>query len=196
MRWILPVKDPRRGKSRLSVPGADRQELILAMLRDTLEAVLATGRGQVVLVGPAADVEALSHEYGAGFLRHGGVLNEAIAAACSPELLCAALLPDLPALRAEDLDDVLSRNARGYVPDAAGTGTTLALDQGLVPRFGPGSAAAFHAVGLPRLTAAPSLRRDVDTAGDLAAAEQLGLGRHTAALLARVRGRPDVRTGP
>jgi 2-phospho-L-lactate guanylyltransferase len=103
----------------------------------------------------------------------------------------AALAADLPALRPEELAGALRAAAGsagpGFVPDHAGTGTTLLAAPGgarLVPRFGPGSAARHAASGARRLTGAwPSLRQDVDTAADLAAAGRLGLGRYTAGCL-------------
>ena len=53
----------------------------------------------------------------------------------------------------------------------------------LDPRFGGDSAAAHAASGAVALTGAwPSLRRDVDTADDLAAAVRLGVGPRTMAL--------------
>jgi 2-phospho-L-lactate guanylyltransferase len=196
MQWILPVKDVSRGKSRLHVPGVPRDELLLAMLRDTLEAVLGSATGDVCVVSPDARVQALANECGVPYLGHDGGLNLAIAAACRTDGVNAALLPDLPCVRAEELSAVIARNHRGFVPDATGRGTTLAFDRGLVPRFGAGSAEAFRAAGLPRIDGGPGLRRDVDTAADLRAAQALGLGRHTAAVLARAKGRPDARTGP
>lgn len=76
---------------------------------------------------------------------------------------------------------------RAYVPDAAGTGTSLLAAAGgaeLQPRFGPDSAAAHAASGAVRLDGSwPSLRRDVDTPADLAAAARIGLGRYTSALI-------------
>lgn len=100
----------------------------------------------------------------------------------------AVLLGDLPALRAKDLVAALGRAAehsRALVPDAEGTGTVLltATDGPPEPRFGPGSAQR-HAVDAVRLDLdLPSLRRDVDTAADLAAAVALGVGPHTARAL-------------
>ncbi len=196
MRWILPVKDVEHGKSRLTVPGVARADLLLAMFEDTLAAVLATGFGEVVVVSPDGDVARLARAHGVRVRAHGGSLNEAVAALCPPDLRCAALLPDLPAVRTEELALVVQGNLRGFVPDATGTGTTLAVDTGLVPRFGAGSAAAYGRAGLPALAAGPGLRRDVDTADDLAEARRLGLGAHTAAVLERAKGRPDLRTGP
>ncbi len=87
-------------------------------------------------------------------------------------------------------DEAAAAAARGlgarFVPDHDGTGTTLlAAPAGvpLDPRFGPGSARAHARSGAVVLPAAPSLRHDVDTAADLAAAARLGLGARTAALM-------------
>lgn len=96
----------------------------------------------------------------------------------------AVLLGDLPALRAADLEAALglaAEHPRALVPDAEGTGTVLltATDGPPDPRFGPGSAQR-HAVDAVRLDLdLPGLRRDVDTAADLAAAVALGVGPHT-----------------
>jgi len=118
----------------------------------------------------------------------------------------AALAADLPALRTAELTEALRAAAevawppsgsmpsvatlspatpvRAYVADASGTGTVLlAAPPGarLEPCFGRDSAAAHSASGAIALTDEwPSLRRDVDTAADLAAAVVLGLGPHTA----------------
>jgi 2-phospho-L-lactate guanylyltransferase len=107
----------------------------------------------------------------------------------------AALAADLPALRAEDLTDALraadaATATRAFVADAAGTGTVLLAsspEAGLEPCFGPNSAAAHAASGAQQLAGAwPSLRRDVDTAADLADAVRLGVGPRTAALATRM----------
>jgi 2-phospho-L-lactate guanylyltransferase len=77
---------------------------------------------------------------------------------------------------------------RSFVADAAGTGTVLLAATpvaGLEPCFGVGSAAAHMASGAVALDGPwSSLRRDVDTAADLAGALRLGLGPRTAALMA------------
>jgi 2-phospho-L-lactate guanylyltransferase len=122
----------------------------------------------------------------------------------------AALAADLPALRSAELADALRAAAavawppsgslpsatalstgaptRAFVPDAGGTGTVLlAAPPGarLEPCFGPGSAGAHLNSGAILLAGEwPGLRRDVDTAADLAAAVVLGLGVHTAAVVA------------
>jgi 2-phospho-L-lactate/phosphoenolpyruvate guanylyltransferase len=75
---------------------------------------------------------------------------------------------------------------RAFVADAAGTGTTLvAAPPGvdLDPRFGDRSAARHAAAGArPLVGDWPTLRRDVDTVDDLAAAAELGLGPYTCAV--------------
>ncbi|WBB98464.1 MULTISPECIES: 2-phospho-L-lactate guanylyltransferase [unclassified Solwaraspora] len=112
----------------------------------------------------------------------------------------AALTADLPALRPAELaaaldtdtasavDTAGTRARRWFVPDAAGTGTVLlaaAVGTALRPGFGAGSAVRHQRSGAVRRGGDwPTLRRDVDTAADLADAARLGLGRHTAALYA------------
>lgn len=72
--------------------------------------------------------------------------------------------------------------------DAAGSGTVLltaAPGVSLDPRFGTASAAAHARSGALALTGEwPTLRQDVDTAADLAAAAVMGLGAHTTAVMA------------
>jgi 2-phospho-L-lactate guanylyltransferase len=97
----------------------------------------------------------------------------------------------LPALRPAELAEALDAAAaapggRAFVADQPGTGTTL-LAAGparpLAPAFGPGSADAHrHGGAMPLTGGWPSLRRDVDTADDLAAARLLGTGPHLTAL--------------
>jgi 2-phospho-L-lactate guanylyltransferase len=110
----------------------------------------------------------------------------------------AALTGDLPALRPAELAAALRAAAglaaagqpgrRGYVADAAGTGTgLLAAPPGvpLAPSFGVDSAAAHARSGAAELTGSwPSLRHDVDTPADLRSVVALGLGPRTAAVLA------------
>lgn len=80
----------------------------------------------------------------------------------------------------------VAAGARRFVADAPGDGTVLltaAPGVPLDPQFGPGSATAHARSGALALVGEwPTLRRDVDTPADLAAAAALGLGPHTAAL--------------
>lgn len=180
-----------------SGPAAHR-ELVEAIRRDTFEAVAATeGVGRVVVVTDAepAEGDALGASRQHLVVQHSAGLNGAVRDGVGhardrwPEDGVAALVGDLPALRAADLAHTLSAARQapaGFVPDAAGTGTTLLTalpGQPLTPRFGPGSAQQ-HAAHAIRLPAADSLRCDVDTSADLAAAAIVGLGPHTARIWA------------
>ena len=99
-----------------------------------------------------------------------------------PDVAVAAMCADLPSLRAEDLTDALSAGLtpRWFVADAPGTGTTLlAAGPGvdLEPHFGAGSARRHEESGAAPVRAeVATLRRDVDTEDDLAAARALGVG--------------------
>ena len=196
MGWtvLVPVKNLDSAKSRLrgARPGVPHQDLVLALVLDTVAAVLACRAvAAVMVVTPDATVAAAAGRLGAS------VVPDPLAAGLNPALAhaarhvgsaaLAALAGDLPALRDDELAATLARvTSRGFVADAAGTGTTLlAAPPGvpLDPRFGPGSARAHAWSGAVALAAGPSLRRDVDTADDLAAAARLGLGPRTAALL-------------
>jgi 2-phospho-L-lactate guanylyltransferase len=82
---------------------------------------------------------------------------------------------------------------RSFVIDEPGTGTTmLAAGPGvpLDPRFGVGSALAHQTSGAVPIDLASidSVRRDVDTAADLAHAVQLGVGPATADVMSLVLG--------
>lgn len=175
VRFILPVKALGMSKSRLQLP--HRQDLVIAMMRDTLVAVMEADLGETVLVSPDQRVRQIADEYRVGFLAHHGDLNTAIAASQSTGT-CVVVLPDLPCLRPPDLASVVG-NEWGFVPDAAGNGSTMAVGKGFRPRFGPDSARLFEADGMPRLVAEPSARLDVDTVSDLRLAQALGVGRHT-----------------
>ncbi len=198
--WIVvvPVRRGLDAKTRLG-SRPDRPKLADAFVRDALEAVLATPSVAAVVVvsdDPAVGAELGLDESIVIVEQHRAGLNagveEAVAAASDrwPELGRAVLLGDVPALTSDALDAALRQAAGvllGVVPDAEGTGTVLltaAAARRLVPLFGPGSAARHIASGHVVLPADPRLRRDVDTADDLAEAVALGVGRHTTALLA------------
>lgn len=206
---VVPVKRLDAAKSRLrgALPGQPHEALALALAVDTIEAVRACPVVAGVLV--VTDDPAVTAAAGAAGARvvpdhPTGGLNPAFrhGAAVAGAGWVAGLTADLPALRPVELAAALSAarsgpTTRRYVPDATGTGTVLlAAPPGvpLDPRFGGGSAAAHAASGaLPLLGAGPSLRRDVDTAADLAAATRLGLGARTASLCgtaAPTAGRP------
>ena len=206
LRWslVVPVKVLSRAKTRLAaLAGPDRPALALAMAADTVVAALRCPEVARVLVvtgdrQAAAELRSLgavivAEQPGRGLnpaLRQGA----ARAGARWPRSGVAALAADLPALRPAELGGALQAAARwpqAFVPDAAGSGTTLyAVRPGTAfrPRFGPGSAARHQAAGAVPLTqpGLASLRRDVDAPPDLDAAGRLGLGSRTAALAARL----------
>ncbi|MGH4012016.1 MAG: 2-phospho-L-lactate guanylyltransferase [Pseudonocardiaceae bacterium] len=206
---LVPVKQLARAKTRLrgiadggtGSPEAHAR-LVVALVRDTLAA--ATGaaavRRAVAICSDEAlrsaleadGVETIPDEPAAGLnpaLQYG----EAVLREQDRSATVGALQADLPALRPEELDcavrSALATGGRAFCTDRPGTGTTLLLappGQPLEPCFGPGSAAAHRATGARELAGCwPGLRCDVDTAADLTAARDLGLGRFTRAALAR-----------
>ncbi|WP_127497379.1 2-phospho-L-lactate guanylyltransferase [Actinoplanes solisilvae] len=195
---VMPVKRLGAAKSRLrgAVPAAHHRDLALAMVRDTVTAVLASSAVAELLVVTddpvaAGAVTALGARVvpdlpDAGLndaMRHGADV------VAGPARYRAVLAGDLPALRPEQLDAALAaaRPGRAFVADAAGSGTVLlavAPGEPLDPRFGLGSAAAHAASGARPLEGDwPGLRQDVDTPADLATVLGLGAGAHTCALL-------------
>jgi 2-phospho-L-lactate guanylyltransferase len=199
---VVPMKRLDRAKSRLrgAVPGGpDRHvELALALLLDTVTAARAAdGVRSVLVVCEDERVPVALRGTGVDVIDERGLpgLNEALA--FGARLLGAegedghvgALQADLPALRPAELAAAIvqARGARAFCPDKDGTGTTLLLagiGAPLDPRFGPGSAAAHAGTGAVAVgVGTPGLRCDVDTAEDLEAACQLGVGDRTAALV-------------
>jgi 2-phospho-L-lactate guanylyltransferase len=186
IRFILPVKGFERGKSRLELPASRRAELTEAMFVDTVQAVLAAELGPAVVVSEDERSLTVAREQGARTFRHAGGLNAAIEAAGDTGL-CAAILPDLPALRPEQLQEALRGVTNGFVADWSGVGTTMLVGRNLHPHFGPNSAQRHKLVGYPQLPVpACGLRADVDTLEDLERARALGLGPRTVAALVRM----------
>jgi 2-phospho-L-lactate guanylyltransferase len=198
---VVPVKRLPLAKTRLQSYGdVAREDLALAFASDVVTAALGCDEVLEVLVvtddpRAAAALEqvgarvvgdlpdaglnpALSH--GAGLLRAGRDIG------------VATLSADLPALRSDELATALAAvtaGTRGFVTDAAGTGTTLlaaAPGVTLAPAYGPGSRAVHLASGARELPAGRGLRLDVDTPTDLREALTLGVGPATAAVAGRV----------
>ncbi|MFG1954607.1 2-phospho-L-lactate guanylyltransferase [Micromonospora sp. NPDC048830] len=201
---VVPVKRLGAAKSRLrgALPGVPHEELALALAADTVAAaracpavadvVVVTDDPRVAAAAGAAGARAVPDAPDAGLnaaFRHGAGVATANGGAW-----VVGLTADLPALRPEELAAALAAVAAGppgvrrFVADAPANGTVLlAAPPGvpLDPRFGVDSAAAHLASGALPLTGDwPTLRRDVDTAADLAAAARLGLGARSAALVA------------
>lgn len=202
---VIPVKRTAIAKSRLAAAYPQhRPELARSFAVDTTAAALASPLVRAVLVVTddpvvAADVTAVGARVVPDLPATG--LNEAllhgatVAAAEFPDNGVVALSADLPALRPAELTAVLAACVapRSFVIDLPGTGTTLlaaAPGVALDPRFGVGSALAHQASGaVPiELSGIESVRRDVDTAADLAHAVQLGVGPATADVMSLVLG--------
>ena len=200
---VVPVKRLELAKTRLrpAVSPARHAALVLAICLDTVTAARAcpavarviavTDDRQATEALRALGITIVPDEPDRGLnpaLEHGA----AVAVAAAPEAPVAVLSSDLPALRPAELAQALTAAAghqRAFVSDASGEGTTLlaaATGQALSPAYGLHSRTAHAASGARELAGDwPSLRRDVDTAADLAVAAALGLGTHTAALLGR-----------
>jgi 2-phospho-L-lactate guanylyltransferase len=208
--WVIvaPVKHLHRAKTRLSTRAAgERRDLALAFAIDSVRAIIGSPRVDgVVVVTDDGEVRSAVLELGAGWSAEGPEpgLNPAVSYAAAqarrdhPLAGLAVVAADLPALRSDELTRALAAAdgvPRGFVADAAGTGTTmLTVRPGvdLDPLFGPRSRAAHAASGAIALEPGliPGLRRDVDTEVDLWDAGRLGLGRATAAVV-RLDEAPD-----
>ncbi|AEE45584.1 2-phospho-L-lactate guanylyltransferase [Cellulomonas fimi] len=183
---VVPVKDARRGKSRLApvLPDDERARFVRSMALDTLAAASAADDVErVVLVTPDPLLGSWAQRGGAVVVDEppGGGLDAAVLAGVTharrldPSAAVAVLLGDLPGLRPDDLDAALrlaSAHPRAHVPDAQGTGTTLLTAAARVdprPAFGAGSSARHAAAGHVRLDvpSTSSLRHDVDDPADL-----------------------------
>ncbi|MGW0119848.1 2-phospho-L-lactate guanylyltransferase [Streptomyces sp. NPDC003327] len=197
---VVPLKPLALAKSRLAAAAGARlrPRLALAFAEDTVGAVLACGAVRDVVVvtddpAAAATLAALGARIVPDTPAAG--LNPALAHGARavregrPGARVAALNADLPALRPTELARVLDaarQFPRAFLADAAEIGTTfLSAGPGveLEPAFGGPSRLRHLSSGAVeiRLAGVDSVRRDVDTGRDLAAAEALGLGPRTAA---------------
>ncbi len=214
---IVPIKRLAIAKSRLgNTPPGRRERLALAFALDTISAIQQCSTVSSVVVvtdDPQARDAAMSS--GATVLADtpNSGLNPALCHAVDevrddhPDAAVFAVSSDLPALRSDELGDLLGLIAtRGsgtyFVRDVVGTGTTLLASTrnvGFVPQFGARSAAAHArsgavALDLPR-AGLVSLHRDVDTDIDLWDAVRLGIGPHTTEVLSGNGERPEPRGG-
>jgi 2-phospho-L-lactate guanylyltransferase len=202
---IIAVKRLTAAKTRLAplLAAGTREEVVLAMLIDTISAALAAPAVRSVTVVTPDPVAARAvTDLGAAVLTdptpagHPNPLNNAIAAAESVVgqrvTNIAVLQGDLPGLRTMELTEAIEAartHARSFIADRHRTGTAalFAFGAPLDPQFGPDSARRHADSGAAELTGSwPGLRCDIDTPDDLNIALQLGVGPATT----RAVGRP------
>ena len=196
--WFVavPLKGGAGAKSRLAPVG--RSGLARAMAADTLMAVVAVvGRDRTLVVTSDDEVCRLVTSLGVVTIADPGRGLDAAgragieAAWARGATAVAILLGDHPALRPAELEAALEAAARhtwAFVPDDDGEGTAMVTTtSGLPPlAFGARSARRHEASGLVRLDLdLPGLRVDVDTVADLAAAQAIGVGARSVAVLGR-----------
>lgn len=195
-RVVIPLKSLDAAKSRLNLPPAHRREAMIAFARD----VMAACHAYPVTV--VADADWRDHVTPDEFVTDPGAgLNEAIRAGLRSATGSGVLviMGDLPCLTPGDVDVARRTPGPWFVTDLAGTGTTAlgGLSDHLQPCFGPRSARSHRAQGYAEITRWQTLRRDVDTTEDLAAALEFGVGPHTTGLMARTMSSPlDEEAGP
>jgi 2-phospho-L-lactate guanylyltransferase len=199
---LVPVRSLSGAKSRLGEPldPEERADLIMALLRRTIEAALAAQRlAAVLVVSMDPDLLARARAMGAASLhQETSGLNEGLAEArlaAGAEATAVLVLPaDLPGVTASAIDDLADaaelairedpqRPVVALVPDRHGSGTNALL---IVPttaidfHFGEGSraahAAAAEAAGAIYVELDGPLSFDVDTPDDLLEADRRGLG--------------------
>ena len=198
MGLIIAVKRLRAAKTRLApfVPGPVREQLVLAMLVDTITAALAVPMVKsITIVTPDDRAAEAAGALGAQVLvdptpeGHSDPLNSALRAA---EIAIGArhagvgvLQGDLPALQPRELARALAAarsHQRSFVGDRHGSGTAalFAFGTALEPDFGLDSARRHRDSGAFELIGDwPGFRCDIDTPEDLAVALELGVGTST-----------------
>lgn len=200
-RWVavVPVKDPKLAKSRLG-PQLEpwRTDLAAAFATDLLTALLASSRIELVVVvgGRRLPTELLDHER-LRTLPDPGDLNAAVSHGIAwtrrqrPAAATLVLAADLPAATDAAIDHLLGSAPSEpllVIPDLEGIGSTGLLigpETEVIPAFGAESLARHQAAGaaVVELPGIERLRRDVDTAAQLAAAIDLGVGERTRSVL-------------
>jgi 2-phospho-L-lactate guanylyltransferase len=192
---IIAVKRLGAAKTRLApvLSAEDRENIVLAMLVDTIDAASAVPAVRAITVVTPDEVAAdTARRLGARVVadptpeHHPDPLNNAIltaaAAVGATTSNIVVLQGDLPALQPDELAEAINAargHQRSFVGDRHGTGTAALFAFGVAPDplFGPDSARRHADSGAAVLTEAwPGLRCDIDTPEDLTAAMRLGVG--------------------
>ncbi|TGD87562.1 2-phospho-L-lactate guanylyltransferase [Mycolicibacterium sp. CH28] len=195
---IIAVKRLSAAKTRLApvFSAATREQVVLAMLIDTITAARAVSAVQsITVVTPDETAAATARELGALVIpdttppTEPDPLNTAVrlawtnVAMSTPNVV--ALQGDLPALQTDELGAAVLQarlHRRSFVADrhSSGTAALFAFGTALDPRLGSDSARRHRDSGAVELTGAwPGLRCDIDTIEDLHAARLLGVGSAT-----------------
>jgi 2-phospho-L-lactate guanylyltransferase len=195
---IIPVKPLATAKSRL----AHGSQFAEAFLLDVIAAVQGTALvTQIRIVTSDDDVRRLAGRHDCSVVLEATPcgINEAVALAgldLPPSSGVVVLLGDLPCLTSEALAGALSHASAhdiAFVSDECGTGSTMWFSRSGAPvitHFGERSRAAHRVAGAVEIDVDPGsslssrLHRDVDTEVDLWDAVRIGVGMHTARLLA------------
>ncbi|VAW00094.1 hypothetical protein MNBD_ALPHA07-1934 [hydrothermal vent metagenome] len=184
--FVIPMKDPTKGKSRLSLvlPAAARARLAMALFRQVLRFLNDHQPGHDVLVVTGSDAVAkTASEFGAQILNETATgLNKAVAQAAiwaKPNYKSICILPaDLADPEAADLAQLLHfpRNERSITiapSHDGGTNCLIASPPDVIAfRYGPGSSLA-HQLEAEKCGAActiaplSSFAYDIDTSTDL-----------------------------
>jgi 2-phospho-L-lactate guanylyltransferase len=200
---IIAVKRLQAAKTRLSpvFESGTREQVVLAMLIDTITAARAVSAVQTItVVTPDDAAAAAARELGAAVLfdttppTEPDPLNAAVRFAWSSVSEKTAntvvLQGDLPALQTDELTEALAQarsHRRSFVADRHGSGTAalFAFGVALDPSLGHESAQLHRDSGAVELTGAwPGLRCDIDTIEDLQSAQLLGVGAATTRAIA------------
>ena len=183
---VVPVKQFASAKTRLHtvLSSASRAAIARSMARDVLAALAAARRLDGCLVTGGEDARRLAAETGCDWLSDDGAADMSTAISMAAAQLgkkgvrTMLVIPgDLPALRADDIDELLSMHHGGVsLCRAARDGGTNALlltpPDAIDPHFGQNSArlhlqAAVRAgLSCQQLTL-PAFARDIDTPQDL-----------------------------
>lgn len=202
---VIAVKRLTAAKTRLApvFSAAAREDVVLAMLVDTITAAMAVpALRSVLVVTPDRDAAEAARRTGARVLTDptpeghrdplNNALNAAEAVARRQSANIVALQGDLPCLQTIELAEAIAAaraHPRSFVADRHGTGTSalFAFGVALEPRFGPDSARRHRRSGAVELAGPwPGLRSDIDTPEDLLAARDHGVGPATAQAIGRV----------
>ncbi len=200
---IIAVKRLAAAKTRLGpvFSAGAREQVVLAMLIDTITAARAVGAvASITVVTPDSTAAAAARELGADILfdstppTEPDPLNTAVRFAWATVSRSTAntvvLQGDLPALQTHELADAVAqarRYRRSFVADRPGSGTAalFAFGTPLDPLLGRDSARRHRESGAVELTGAwPGLRCDIDTVEDLEAARLIGVGAATTRAIA------------